>query len=100
MRKVTIAEVSLDETSRIHITPQVSPSENYIYIWRAAMSVRWDEARRSLYAIASDLDQLASYKQILKAVKDECGDELTLSEDTKWSNIPDALKSEIQIEKR
>jgi hypothetical protein len=96
MRRISINQVGLDEASRIHVTPQLTPHENYLHIYRAAMSVRWDKSRRSLYVIAPDLDQLASYKLILQVVADECGDQLVLSNTTSWSNTPDDIKGEIQ----
>ena len=97
MRVVPIAKVSLDESSRLQITPELLPTENYANIYRAAMSVRWDPSLRSLYVIAPDLDQIASYKQIRAAVADECGHQLVLAEATEWSNIPDSLKTRIKL---
>lgn len=96
MRVVPIAKVSLDESSRLQITPELLPTENYADIYRAAMSVRWNPSLRSLYVVASDLDLIACYKQILAAVADECGHQLVLAEATEWSNIPDSLKSSIK----
>ena len=93
MRVVPIAKVSLNESSRLQITPELLPT-NYANIYRAAMSVRWDPSLRILYVIAPDLDQIASYKQIRAAVADECGHQLVLAEATEWSNIPDGLNKE------
>lgn len=96
MRETLIAQVSIDESLRLQITPESPPTMSYEQIYRVAMSVRWDQDRRSFYAVAPDLDYVLSYKQILAAVASEYGEQLILTANTVWSNVPNGLKLSIQ----
>jgi hypothetical protein len=91
--------MSLDKSARTHVKPRIVPPENFTQIYRAAMSVRWDNERRSFYAVAGDLDQLATYNLILTVVKEEAGIELILSNETLWKNFPSELQAAIERER-
>lgn len=94
---ILIAAVSIDDAGQLSVLPQLGPSENYAFIYRAAMGVKWDPALHSLVApTPKEWSYLDWFKQIIAAVDDEYGQHLVLSYDTLWHNVPDDLRTEIE----
>lgn len=89
-----ITEVEIDSEGRLRIRPL---KENLPHIWRAAMEVHWDPASRTLYSPQPREWTYATwFQRLIAAAADECGVQLSLSPSTQWSNVPLALRSEIE----
>lgn len=96
MRTVNIASVWVDESSRLRVTPDLEPSEDYRFVYRAAMCVSWDPASRSVFPSSPREWSCAKwFRQLVEAVANEYGTLLVLSRDTEWSGISDEDRAEI-----
>lgn len=94
MAQDTIEEVGIDKEGRLYVRPSTLSFE---YIWRAAMEVNWDGSKRRLFGPKPrEWTYVDWFKQIVAAAADEHGTTLRLSADTKWSNIPSAVRVEIE----
>jgi hypothetical protein len=97
MSEYQIEDISIDSTGRLLVHPAMGPSDSYAYIYRSAMGVHWLTKERSLVApTPKEWSYLAWFQQIVKAVADEYGDHLVLSDTTRWSNVPGEIKAEIE----
>jgi hypothetical protein len=95
--RVPIAEVAIDSSGAIAITPRIAPTEDFEQIYRAAMGVRWQPNLRALVPYET---QGATpewwFRQIVSAVHSEYGQVLELQPDTKWTNVSPEIKRAIQ----
>jgi len=90
MARVAIKRMLVDESGRLRIMPDVSDPRAYEHIYRAAMSVRWDAASRSLLVLPVQGNTPADeFNQIAAAVQSEYGDELVISSTTTLEGLPD-----------
>ena len=97
MYEEKIAEIGIDEIGGVYLKPS---SRNFDYIYRAAMQIYWDRAKRRLFSPAAGsergkLSQTRWLQQILDAAADEYGVTLVYSNDTIWLGISDTIKSEM-----
>uniref|UniRef100_UPI0016839C15 hypothetical protein n=1 Tax=Flagellimonas sp. S3867 TaxID=2768063 RepID=UPI0016839C15 len=93
MERDRIIKVEIDDLDCLHITPEV---KKFTLIYRTATQVHWDSDKQTLYSPKpSDWTYLDWYNHILKVVREECFCELYLTEETKWINIPENIKSNI-----
>ena len=91
MKQDTIAELEVDSEGRLHVVPA---THTFPYIYREAMEVHWDPARRSLYSpIPREWSYSRWLQQILAAAREQ-GCELRLASTTSWLNINPDLKAE------
>jgi len=92
MREVVIQQVSLGANGGLRLRPSPIGPSGYKYIWRAAMSVRWDEDDAELYvAYASgvpDITLVEDFRLIVSAVASEYGDRLVFSPSTVFAGVP------------
>jgi hypothetical protein len=96
MREVVIQQVSLGANGGLRLRPLFQPSptglSGYKYIWRAAMSVRWDEHDAELYVEyvdgVPDLTLVKDFRLIVSAVASEHGDRFVLSPSTAFVGVP------------
>ena len=89
-----IAEIGIDVANRLYLRPTRS---SYPHIHRAAKGIQWDPVQRRLYGEApKEFSHADWFRQILNAVRDEYGDNLTVNPSTIWSNVPVSLQSEIK----
>ncbi len=94
MMQDTIQEVGIDEEGRLYVRPFRSSFE---HIGRAAMEVNWDAPNRRLFGPKPrEWRYVDWFKQIVAAPADEYGTTLSLTADTIWSNVPSALRAEIE----
>ena len=94
MTKDTVAEVGIDEAGRLYVRPSLMSFE---YIWRAAMEVNWDPSEHRLFGPKPrEWTYVDWYKQILAAAANEYGVQLKLAPNTVWSNVPVAIRGEIE----
>ena len=92
MELETIAELEIDTAGKLHVVPS---TRVFPYIYREAMEVHWDPARRSLYSpTPRDWPYSHWFQQILDAAREQ-GYELRLSASTKWLNIDPGVKAEL-----
>src|SRR5690242_4029887 len=88
MTKDRIAEISIDREGRLCVRPV---SAEFPHIYREAMEVTWDTARRSLRSpVPRGWTYEHWFQQILDAVRQQ-GVELVIDESTRWSNA-DSLR--------
>ncbi|WP_430540609.1 hypothetical protein [Pseudoxanthomonas sacheonensis] len=91
MERDTIAELEIDATGKLYVVPT---GWEFPYIYREAMEVQWDPARRALYAPAPrEWSYARWFQQVLDAAREQ-GCELQLASSTKWSNIDADVKVE------
>ena len=93
MKQDNISEIFIDETERLCIKPE---KEKFTGIYRTAMEVHWDDRGQFLYS-PREWSYLDWYKHIVSTAKNECGCQLRISADTKWSGIPEELREGIEI---
>jgi hypothetical protein len=88
-----INEVGIDCKERLYIKPE---KQTFEYIWRAAAEVGWDDKEKILFSPKPrEWSYHHWYRHIVAIAKDEYGCKLDLTEQTKWSNIPNDLKQQI-----
>lgn len=93
---VRIAEVGIDPGGSLYVTPEDSV---FPMIYRAAMQVSWDTHHERLFSPRPvEWTYRQWFKQILAAVFEEYGVRLSLTADTIWANLPDALRDEIRAD--
>lgn len=93
MTEEGIAEVGIDEGGRLYVRPA---ERRFPEIYRAAMEVGWDSERGRLFAPRPrEWSHARWFGQILAACAQEYGVRLKLGEETVWTEVPDAVRSEI-----
>ena len=93
MEADSIAEIGIDESQRLFVTPA---SATFPYIYREAMEVHWDAVRRRLHSPKPrEWDYLRWFQQIIAAAAEQSCN-LQLASSTAWSNISAELKDEIE----
>lgn len=92
--RVVISRIAMDSGQRLRVYP---PSNtDYSFIWRAALSVRWDKGDSSLYVLPVDgFSAVDDLGQIVGAVRSEYGEELVVDDSTAVC-LPEDLASEIR----
>jgi hypothetical protein len=92
MDRDPIAAVEIDDAGRLHVKPR---SQEFPYIYREAMEIVWDPARRSLHSPKPREWSCARwYEQIVAAAREQ-GWELRPTSETKWVNVDPGTKAEI-----
>jgi Integron Cassette Protein Hfx_Cass5 len=92
-----IVEVRIDGGGKLLVRPQVG---TFPYIYRAAMEVGWDPDNRTLFGPKPrEWSYLRWFQQIVATVEGEYGVRLVITPQTTWTNIPDALRAEIEAER-
>jgi hypothetical protein len=94
MTKDEIKEISIDATGRLCVFPLI---EKFPFIYRSATEVHWDDKGNFLYAPSNlkGWSYAQWYVQIVQAVKSEHGTLLSISHNTKWTNVPGDIKEQI-----
>ena len=95
--RVAIDEVEIDGSARLLVRPKLAPSEHYEYIYRTASGVRWSRDARALvpYEIKG-MSPAWWFSQIVAAVESEYGQLLELKVETKWTNVSESDRLEIE----
>ena len=93
MKKEQIAEIGVDASGRLYVTPA---NGSYPFIYRSGMEVNWDEKGKFLFSPKPKEKTYAWwFKHILSAVSGEYGVSLVITSNTRWQNIEAKLKEEI-----
>jgi hypothetical protein len=94
MRDVVIREIKVDADGRLVVVPDLPSTEDFRFIYRAAMEVSWDESSRGL---SSPVPRPGGWShpdwfhQISRAVAAEYDVKLLVEPATKWS-VSDELR--------
>jgi len=92
MERDTIQELEIDADGRLHVVPA---AQAFPYVYREAMEVHWDPARRSLYSPPPrEWPYSRWFQQILAAAREQ-GCDLRLGASTKWVNIEPGIKAQL-----
>lgn len=93
MSTYLITKVKIDDLERLLIFVK---GTSYSLIWRSATGVNWDKQLNALYSEKPrEWSYLMWFNHIRAVVKAECSDDLQISGETLFENIPDNLHSEI-----
>jgi hypothetical protein len=93
MNTDNIKEIKIDDLERLCIFPE---KERFLYVWRTATEVHWDEKQSCLYSPKPrEWSYFEWYKHIINVAKKECYCDLLLTKDTLWTDIPTLLKEQI-----
>jgi len=94
MQSDEIVEIGIGKDNRLYACLK---NEQMNQIYRAAMEVNWDEQKNALYCIPrGEWTYKEWFSQILNAALDEYGFILKLSDDVRWTNVPEDLKTQIK----
>ena len=89
-----IAEIGITREGGLYIRPCTTAFDE---IFRAAMEVNWDPAERRLYgAKPREWSYGRWFQQIVAAAAQEYGVRLDITTDTRWANVPDEIRAEIE----
>jgi len=89
----TIAEIGIDQSGRLYIKPT---TKKFPYIYREAMEVTWDTTTDALYSpVPREWSYRDWYRQIVNAATEQ-GCALMITSETRWTNVPDDLRSKIE----
>lgn len=92
-----IVEVKIDGDGKLLVRPQTCA---FPYIYRAAMEVGWNPDNRTLFSPKPrEWSYLRWFQQIVSAVAGEYDVRLVITPQTAWSDVPDALRAEIEAER-
>jgi len=88
LRPIAVREISFDPAAGVRIVPELPAAQNYDAVYRAALSVRWNSAARTLYMVPrADRTPLEAYQRIGEALASEYHDELVLTPLTVWRDL-------------
>lgn len=88
-----IEAIGIDERGSLWVKPV---TVDFRHIYRTAMEVHWDEARRTLYSPRPrEWSHVRWFRQIRDAAIGEYRVELIVTPDTVWSNIDPGLRRAI-----
>ncbi|MGZ8549900.1 MAG: hypothetical protein ACXWV2_04525 [Chitinophagaceae bacterium] len=93
MQTDNISEIGIDDNERLFIKPE---TKNFEFIYRVAAEVTRNNKEKFLFSPKpKESTYFDWFRQIIIVTKDEYGCQLILTDKTKWTNIPDELKSKI-----
>ena len=91
--KDLIAEIGIDSEERLFVRPT---KKSYPMIYRDAAEVHWDADKGVLYSPKPREWSYTDWFKHILCVADPSCDGLYLNGQTKWSQIPQPLRSEIE----
>lgn len=95
METENILSININEQGQLCIKPTIKQFE---LIWRSATQVHWNTAESYLYSPKPiEWSYIDWYKHIVSVMKDEYGYKLIVTQETKWCNITEEIKSQIVI---
>lgn len=98
MREISITEIQVDAAGRLVVVPDLPPSEDFEFIFRAGMEVTWNEAIRGLSSPVPRSGGWSHpdwFRKIIREVADEYGAILWIKPGTKWS-VSQELRASIE----
>jgi hypothetical protein len=95
MAQRAIREILVDDQGHLLVRPTI-PEVDYDLIYRAAAGIRWEAKLQAFVAYEPDRWEHAMlFQQIVMAVRNEYGDCLLVSNETRWTNVPDEIRKTI-----
>ena len=89
-----IISVEINGEGRLCVRPA---TQAFPLVYRAAMEVSWDPERGCLLSPQPRTLTYADwFRRILSAAQDEYGLRLRLTPETKWANVPDETRREME----
>ena len=96
MTEDQILEVGIDQAGSLYLKPR---TQSFPFIYRAAMEVGWDAENQRLFSpMPREWTYLDWFRQLLAAAADEYGVRLKVSSATVWSDVPEALRAQIEAD--
>jgi hypothetical protein len=93
MKREQVAAVEIDAEGKLYVTPAES---EFQHIFLEAMEVSWDNQKSALHSpIPREWTYERWLQQIFAAARAQ-GTELQLHPETRWINVPDALRSQLE----
>jgi hypothetical protein len=95
MRKIEVANISIDQDGRLLIHPRRA-EDIFQYVYRAAAEIQWD-GDQACFATPKprEWSYLQWFQHARDAIRSELGRDFELNDRTTWANIPDGLRAEI-----
>lgn len=95
MRKIEVADISIDEDRRLLIRPRRA-EDIFQYVYRAPAEIQWD-GDQACFATPKPREwtYLQWFQHARVAIHSELGRDFELNGRTTWANIPDVLRAEI-----
>jgi hypothetical protein len=95
MRKIEVADISIDEDGRLRIRPRQA-EEIFQYVYRAAAEIHRD-GDQACFATPKprEWSYLQWFQYARVVIRSELGRDFELNGRTTWANIPDVLRAEI-----
>lgn len=92
-----IEEVIVDALGHLQVRPQLSSGNDYSFIYRDASGITWLPDRGVLAAREPDRwEAFELFSQIVQAVRNEYGEYLVVSPQTRWTNVSTELRAKIR----
>ena len=96
---IVVDEVKMDAAVGIVVRPRIAPGEGYEFIYRMASGVRWNPERRAFVVFEpKEMSAAWWFRQIVTAVQSEYGHRLELRQETRWTDIPQEVRLEMESE--
>ncbi len=93
MKPDKIVLLEIDQTGRLLIKPE---KKRFTMVYRSAAEVHWDNKLNCLYSPKPrEWTYLDWYKHIVSLIETKYNIKLIINETTKWINIPETLRIEI-----
>ena len=97
MEIIEITKLEVIDTNELSVTPIINWNNFFQFIYRTATGVKWNEKDQCFMSpIPKDWSHLDWYKNIVTSVASEMGVRLIITPKTKWLNVPNCLKEEIE----
>jgi hypothetical protein len=100
MRQVIIEHIRLDPSGRLRVrpTPPQRSGPYYVYIYRDASGIAWDDLHSEFYVQENaEADPVNEFKRIAAAVAREYSEKLTLSASTECEGLPPQVIAELEL---
>lgn len=94
MREVIVQQVRLDPSRRLRVTPTPPqrPGPYYVYIYRDASGVAWDDVTGEFYVRQDhECNPVDDFRRIAAALEREYAEKLTISPSTSYIDVPSGI---------
>ena len=93
---IEISEIHATPDGKVLLHPTGKRKDTYQYVYRAAMSVSWDNETNAFVAKQkNDGNIIECVKRIIMAVSKELGISLYLTKETKYSSIAQPIQTDL-----
>lgn len=92
-----ISKIAIDGSGHLLVEP-AGVAASYALIYRAGNGVQWNLSKRAF--VASEPQRWSSpdlLAHIVRTVRDECGEQLVVNDETRWANVSAPLKQQLRV---